>query len=77
MFGLIQRMLEFAVLLKPQQMTLGEELLHGTLEMPWFSLFPKAIYNRNPNCLELMTSRKHRKALCWSNLFWEKGNLVF
>lgn len=50
-------MLEYAVPLKLQQVTLGEKLPHGTLEMPLFSLFLKAMYNSNPNCLESSRER--------------------
>lgn len=69
MFGLIQGMLESPIPLKLQQMMLGKELFHATLGMLCYSSFLKAIYNRHPDSLDLLISRKHRKALFWSNFF--------
>lgn len=36
MFGIIQGMLESPIPLKLQQIMLGKELFHATLEMLWF-----------------------------------------
>lgn len=53
MFGLIQGMLESPVPLKLQQMMLGKELFHATLEMLCFSSFLKAMYKQKSKLLGL------------------------
>lgn len=51
MLGLIQGMLESPVPLKLQQMMLGKELLHATLEMLCFSSFLKAMSKQKSKLL--------------------------